>query len=150
MNSGNYMPLRGEANAGRRNGPRGDVLVYIEEKEHELFDRNGDDIIYTLPISFAQAVLGDNIEVPTLAGKVKIEIPKGTQSGKIFRVRGHGIPHLHGYGKGNLLVRVIVWVPSKVGKDEKKLLGKLSNGKAIQPPEPGRSFLDKIRESIGI
>lgn len=150
VTTGNYIPVQSQGNAGKRNGPRGDLLVFIEVEEHDIFERNGDDIVYTLPISYPQAVLGDSVEVPTLNGKIKMEVPKGTQSGKVFRVRDHGIPHLHGYGNGDLLVRTIVWVPSKVSKEDKKLLEELSESKAIQPPEPGKSFLDKLKNVLGI
>ncbi|MCI0406606.1 MAG: molecular chaperone DnaJ, partial [candidate division Zixibacteria bacterium] len=112
VSTGNYIPIRGAGNAGPKGGPAGDVIVWIEEEEHPVFKRRDNDIILDLPISFTQAALGDEIPIPTLDGKVSLKIPPGTQSGKIFRIRNKGIPGVHGYGKGDELVRVIVWIPT--------------------------------------
>lgn len=124
--TGNYLTLRGEGNVGPRNGPAGDLIVVIEEKEHPIFERHGEDILYNLPIGYSQLVLGTEVEVPTLDGKVKFKIPPGTQSGKVFRLRGKGIPRLHGYGRGDQLVRVQLVTPEKVSSEERKLLEKLA------------------------
>lgn len=148
VSSGNYIPLRNQGNVGPRGGPHGDVIVLIEEKEHPKFDRQGDDIIFELPISFSQAALGVSIEVPTLTGKVRLHIPEGTQSGKVFRLRGKGIPHLNGYGHGDQLVKVIVWTPTGLNEREKELfreLAALDGGKA---PEADKGFFEKLREML--
>ena len=100
VSEGNYIPLRGQGNAGPNGGPAGDCMVFIEETEHDHFERHGNDIVYDLPISFSQAALGADIEVPTLTGRVSMKIPPGTQSGRIFRLRGKGFPELDGYGTG--------------------------------------------------
>ncbi|MCZ6631798.1 MAG: molecular chaperone DnaJ [bacterium] len=149
VSEGNYIPLRGQGNSGPKGGPAGDCLVYIEEKEHDAFERHGNDIVYDLPVSFSQAALGDEVEVPTLTGRARMTIPGGTQSGKIFRMRGKGIPEVNGYRTGDQLVRVLVWTPLKLGKREEALLrelGELDNGK---PPEGGKGFFDKVKEVLG-
>ncbi|RMF64398.1 MAG: molecular chaperone DnaJ, partial [Calditrichaeota bacterium] len=99
--TGNYLTIRGEGNVGPRGGPAGDVIVLIEEQEHEYFERHGDDILYNLVLSFSQAALGDEVEVPTLNGKAKLTIQPGTQMNKILRMRNKGIPRLHGHGRGD-------------------------------------------------
>lgn len=146
VSSGNYIPIKGQGNVGPRNGPKGDIIVYIEELEHELFDRQGDDVVYELPVSITQAALGDNIEVPTLNGRAKLKIPPGTQSGKIFRMRGKGIQHLMRSGSGNQLVRVWVWTPTNLSREEKKLLENLQSSPNMKPPRGGKSFL-KYKET---
>jgi len=148
--TGNYIPLRGTGNAGPRGGPAGDVIVLIEEQEHPTFRRHEDDLICEIPLSFTQAALGDEIVVPTLDGNANLKIPPGTQSGKIFRFRNKGIPHLHGYGKGDELVRVVVWVPTRLNAEEKKLLKELAEKENLKPPKGGKSFFDKLRETLGV
>jgi molecular chaperone DnaJ len=126
------------------------LIVLIEELEHDLFRRREDDLIYELAVSFSQAALGDQTEVPTLDGKVSLKIPSGTQSGKIFRLKGKGIPHLHGYGSGDELVRIVVWTPTKLSREERELLERLGQSPGSKPPEAGRSFFDKLRETLGM
>jgi molecular chaperone DnaJ len=135
---------------GPRGGPAGDVIVIIEEEEHKDFQRRGDDIVHETLISFTQAALGDEIPIPTLDGRVELKIPSGTQSGKIFKLKGKGIPHLHGYGKGDELVRVLVWIPTKLNSDEKKLLIELALKENIKPPAGDKGFFDKLKETLGM
>jgi len=132
---GNYITLSGEGNTGPNGGGAGDVYVFIQEKEDDIFTRHGDDVLYVLNISIPQAVLGDDVEVPTLTGKAKLRINPGIQSGTILRMRGKGIPHLHGRGVGDQLVRVNVWIPDRLSKDAKELFAKLAGVKDIIPPE---------------
>ncbi|RKY85147.1 molecular chaperone DnaJ [candidate division KSB1 bacterium] len=146
--TGNYIPLRGEGNAGLRNGPNGDLIVYIEEKEHPYFERNGDDIIYNLIISFSQAALGDEVEVPTLTGKAKLRIEPGTQSGKILRMRGKGISHLHSHGYGDQLVRISVWTPIDLTPREKELFRELAKSKNSLPPKKNENFFRKVKNAF--
>ncbi len=146
--TGNYITVRGEGNVGPHGGPAGDVIVFIEEEEHPYFERHGDDLLYDLPLSFVQVALGDEVEVPTLTGKVKVEIPAGTQSGKIYRLRGKGIPHLNGYGSGDLLVRVMVWTPTKLTAKERKLFEELAKSEHLHPPKRDRSFFKKFKEAF--
>lgn len=147
VSTGNYLTVRNEGNAGPRGGPPGDVLVVIEEAEHEQFERHGDDILYELPISIAQAALGDRVEVPTIEGQAMLEIAPGIQSGKILRMRGKGIAHLNGYGRGDQLVRVHVWIPNKPGSKEKELFQQLARMEGIRPPQNWRSILQKQKEN---
>jgi molecular chaperone DnaJ len=149
VTSGNYIHMRGTGNAGPRGGPAGDVFVLIEEKDHPVFRRRGDDIIHDTMISFTQAALGDEIKIPTLDGDSSLNIPPGTQSGRIFRLRGKGIPHLQGYGKGDELIQVLVWVPSRLSSEEKKLLKELATKENIKPPQGDKSFFDKLKETLG-
>jgi molecular chaperone DnaJ len=124
--TGNYLTRRGEGNVGPNKGPQGDLIILIEEKEHSLFERHGNDILYNLAIGYSQLVLGDDIEVPTLDGKVKLKIPSGTQADKIFRLKGKGIPELNGFGRGDELVKVSQYTPERISSEEKKLLEKLA------------------------
>ncbi len=126
VSTGNYLSRRGEGNKGPRNGPAGDLIILIEEKEHPLFERHGDDVLYELPVGYSQLVMGSEIEVPTLNGKVKLKIPGRTQAGKIFRLKGKGIPELNGFGRGDLLVQVFLYTPDKLNSEEKKLIEKLA------------------------
>ena len=127
VSEGNYLTLSGQGHAGRRGGPSGDVLVVIHEKEHELFMRDSDDVVFDLEITFPQASLGAEIEVPTLAGHSLLKIQSGTQSGTLLRMRDKGIQHLNRNGKGDQLVRVQIVTPSKITKEERKLLEQLSS-----------------------
>jgi molecular chaperone DnaJ len=148
--TGNYIPIRGSGDVGPRGGVSGDLIVLIEELEHDYFRRHEDDLIYEIPISFPQAALGDQIEVPTLDGKVNIKVPAGTQSGKLFRLKGKGIPHLHGYGRGDELVIIVVWTPAKLSRDEKELFEKLAQSPNTKPPKANKNFFDKLKETLGM
>ena len=153
VSEGNYIPLQGQGNAGRRSGPAGDLIVVIEEVPHDHFRREGDNIIYDLLISFPMAVLGGSIEIPTLTGRAKLTIDPGTPSGRLLRMRGRGITHLNGYGHGDQLVRVNVWVPEKLSPEEKELLRKLGKGQNITPSEEdqksaSKTFFDKVRDAF--
>jgi molecular chaperone DnaJ len=148
--AGNYLPIRGSGNFGRRGGPPGDAIVFFEEKQHPIFERRGSDLLAETAINFPLAVLGGEVEVPILNGKAKLKIPPGTQSGKIFRLRGKGLPHVHGHGTGDELIRVVVWVPQKYSNEEKELLKKLSELMGDKPEKTDRSFFDKLRETIGV
>jgi len=148
--TGNYIPIRASGDVGPRGGSSGDLIVLIEELEHDLFRRREDDIIYELPVSFSQAALGDQVEVPTLDGEVNLKVPAGTQSGKIFRLKGKGIPHLHGYGKGDQLIRIAVWTPTKLSREEKELLERLAQLPGTKPPKAGKSFFDKLKDTLGM
>ncbi len=148
VSSGNYITVRGEGSVGLHGGPNGDVIVLIEEIEHEHFERHGDDILYDLPLSFSQVALGTDVEIPTLNGKAKLQIQPGTQTNKILRMKNKGLPHLHGYGKGDQLVRVVVWTPTKLSAKEKKLLEELDKSEHMKPPADDHSFFKKVKEAI--
>lgn len=122
VEEGTRLRVAGEGEAGERGGPSGDLYVLIHIKPHKIFKRRGNDIYVGVPITFAEASLGTTIEVPTLDGKAKLKIPAGTQPGTVFRMRGKGIPDVHGYGKGNQNITIIVKVPEKLTKKQKELL----------------------------
>ena len=147
VSEGQYMSLQGQGNAGRRGGHAGDVIVEFVEEKHEHFTRNGDDVIFNALISFPEAVLGTDLEVPTLGGKAKIKIEPGTMPGKMLRLKEKGIPRLNSYGRGDQLVRIQIWVPSKMNSREKELLKELSNCEHINPTEEEKrkSFFDKMK-----
>jgi molecular chaperone DnaJ len=147
--SGNYIPIRGKGNVGPKGGPPGDVLVYIEEREHEIFERREDDIICQVPVSFSQAALGAEVEVPTLDGKVKMTVPSGTQSGKVFRLRGKGIPHLSGRGAGDEYVEIVAWTPTKLSGEERKLFQELGKHENPKVPKAQKGLFDRIRGAFG-
>ncbi len=148
VEEGMQLSMRGKGNAGKNGGPAGDLLISIEEKPHEHFTRDGQNIIYDLFLNFADAALGTSIEVPTLEGKVKIKVPAGTQGGKIFRLRGKGIPELQGYGKGDQLIHVNLWTPKTLNKEEKKLMEQLRDMPNFKP-NPGKEekgFFEKMKD----
>jgi molecular chaperone DnaJ len=124
--TGNYISLRGEGNIGPKGGPPGDLIVIFDEKEHDLFERHGDDLLFELPVGYSQLVLGTEVEVPTLNGKVKLKIPTGTQAGKMFRLRGKGIPKLNDHGQGDQLVLLSLLTPERISTEEKKLIEELA------------------------
>ncbi len=134
VTEGSYMTLRGEGNAGKNGGEAGDVIVIFHELPHEYFLRDGDDIIYDLYLSFPEAVLGTEVEVPTLKGKAKLKIEPGIQHGKLLKMRDKGIQHLHSHGSGDELVRINIYVPKKINSEEKDLLKKLKDMPNIKVP----------------
>ncbi len=125
VSDGNYMTLRGEGNAGKNGGPSGDIIVIFEELQHEFFTRDGDNVIYELYISFPEAVLGTEVEVPTLSGKAKLKIEPGTLAGKFLKMREKGIQHLNSHGAGDQLVKVNIHVPKNVSNKEREILREL-------------------------
>ena len=122
VETGSRLRLRGEGEEGERGGPNGDLYVFIAVEEHEVFERNGSDVACRVSITFTQAALGATIKVPTLTGTEKLKIPRGTQTGRIFRLKGEGIAHLRGYGKGDQLVETLVTVPTNLTKRQEELL----------------------------
>lgn len=144
------LNVQGKGNAGERGGPPGDLLIVIEEEAHAELHRDGLNVAYDLYISFTDAVFGTQSEVPTVDGKAKIKIPAGTQSGKIFRLRGKGFPDVNSYQRGDQLIYVNVWTPQELSSEEKKVLEKLAESKNFKP-QPGKnekSFFDRVREAF--
>ncbi len=133
VQEGMQLSMSGKGNAARRGGMNGDLLIMIEEAEHPELTRDGNDLVYNLFISIPDAALGSAVEIPTVDGKVKVKIEPGTQPGKILRLRGKGIPELNGYGKGDLLVRINVWVPKSLTKEEKRIIEELSKSSNFIP-----------------
>ena len=122
VDTGSRLRLTGEGESGTRGGPPGDLYVFINVKPHNFFERNNNDIICQVPISFVQAALGADINVPTLTGEKKLRIPKGTQPGEVFRFKGEGIPSLRGHGRGNQIIQVLVKTPTGLTKKQEALL----------------------------
>jgi molecular chaperone DnaJ len=122
VDTGSKLRIRGEGEEGERGGPPGDLFVFLYVEPHDFFSRDGDDIICQIPISFTQAVLGSEIEIPTLNGKRNLSIPKGTESGEIFRIKGEGFPKLRGYGRGDQVVQTVVKTPKNLTKRQEELL----------------------------
>ncbi len=148
ITTGNYLTLRGQGNAGLRGGPPGDVYLVIEEKPHPHFERHGDDILYRLLISFPQAALGDEVEIPTLNGRVKVTIPAGIQNGKVLRLKGKGIKHLNQAGSGDQLIMINIYTPTKLSPRDRELLEELNKSDSIKPrPEDG-SFFSKVKNAF--
>lgn len=141
-----YIRLRGQGNIGARGGERGDVLVLIHEKQDDVFVRDGNHIILEYPITITQAVLGDEMIVPTITGSVKMKVPAGTQSGRLFRLKGQGIQSLHSSVRGDQIVRTIVVTPTKLAREEQELYQKLKEFDVKRDLKPGRGFFDKLRD----
>ena len=153
VSSGDYITLRGKGSAGRRGGPRGDVYVVLEVEEDERFVREGADLFYELPITYTQAVLGDTVEVPTVLGTAEVAIPRGTQSGTIIRLRGEGLPRLQAAGRGDQLVRVVVWVPADLSPEQETLIRQLrgvedSAPASIDDGREGGGFWSRVRQAF--
>ncbi len=148
VTDGIQLSMSGRGNAGEKGAPSGDLIIGVEELPHEYLKREGNDVVYSLYLNFADAALGTSIEVPTISSKVKIKIPPGTQSGKIFRLRGKGIPSINSYGVGDQLVEVIVWTPKDLNSEQRKMLEKLRSADNFKP-NPGRGdkgFFSKMKD----
>ncbi|WP_303923793.1 molecular chaperone DnaJ [Draconibacterium sediminis] len=148
VGEGMQLNVSGKGNTGRRGGINGDLLVVITEAEDEELVRDGNNLIYNLFLSFPEITLGTTAEIPTVDGKVKVKIEPGTQPEKILRLRGKGIPDVNGYGRGDLLVRVHVWIPKKLSNEEKRALEKLQDSPGFQggPSAQERSFFQKMKD----
>ncbi len=150
VQEGMQLSLNGKGNAGERGGYPGDLIILIEEEAHPSLHRDGLNVAYDLFITFPDAVFGTNVEVPTIDGKAKIKIPPGTQSGKIFRLKGKGFPEVNGYSKGDQLIHVNVWTPQNVSNDERSMLERMNNSNNFKPhPDKNdKSFFEKIKEAF--
>lgn len=145
---GMQLTLSGKGNAAERGGIAGDLLILIEEEKHPFLQRDGNNLLYDLYINIADAALGFTTEIPTLEGKAKVKIDAGTQGGKVFRLKGKGLPAINSYGRGDLLVNVNVWTPQHLSSEEKKILEQLRNSQNFKP-NPGKgdkSFYDRMKE----
>ncbi|HZY74092.1 MAG TPA: molecular chaperone DnaJ [Edaphobacter sp.] len=137
---------QGEGEAGKFAGPAGDLYVVLNVKAHKFFERDGDDLHCVMPISFPQAALGTELEIQTLDGISTIKIPEGTQSGKEFRLKGKGVPHLNSYGKGDLIVEIRVQTPGKLTKPQKELLRQLSETMVVENTPTSRGLFSKVKD----
>ncbi len=148
VEDGMQLQVSGQGNIGSRGGVAGDLLVVIEEKKHECFQREGQNLHYDLFVNFADVALGTQIVVQTLKGKVKIKLEDGTQSGKLLRLRGQGLPSVNSYGTGDIIVNVNVWTPQKLSSEEKKILETLKESDNFKP-NPGKKdkgFFERVKE----
>lgn len=147
VGEGMQLSLSGKGNAARRGGVNGDLIVLIEEEEHPELVRDGNDLLYNVFIGYPEAVLGETVEIPTIEGKVKVKIEAGTQPGKILRLRGKGLPDVNGYGRGDLLAKVNVWIPKNLSKDEKKLVEKMKEAEGFKPGSSDKkSIFSKMKD----
>jgi molecular chaperone DnaJ len=149
VDTGSRLKLRGEGQAGAGGGPSGDLYVVIRVSDHPLFRREENDVICDMPLSFVQAALGTDIDVPTLEGKMRMRIPPGTQAGAVFKLKGKGVADLQGYGRGDHLVRIIVETPRKLTSRQREILEEFAriSGEEVHPLSKG--FLDKVKEMFG-
>lgn len=148
VQDGMQLAIQGQGNAAPRGGIAGDLIVLVEELEHDTFERQDANLYYNAFITYSDAAMGASVEIPTLNGKVKIKVEPGTPSGRVVRLRGKGLPVMNGYGRGDLLVSLNVWVPKDLTKDEKEVLEKLKTHPNFQPnpTKQERGFFDKMKE----
>ena len=148
VEEGMQLSVSGKGNAARRGGVNGDLLVLIEEIPHEELIRDGNNLLYNLFVSVPDAIIGTTSEIPTVDGKVKVKIDAGTQSGKILRLKGKGLPDVNRYGHGDLLVKINVWIPKSISKDEQKTIEKLgeSDSFAPKPTKEEKSFFQRMKD----
>jgi molecular chaperone DnaJ len=145
---GMQLSMNGKGNAAARGGIAGDLLILVEEYEHEHFTRDGNNLIYEHFISIPDAAIGASVDIPTLDGKARIKIEAGTQSGKILRLKGKGLPDLNGYGRGDLLVNLSVWTPKNLTRDELLILEKLRDSENFRPnpSKKDKGFFDRMKD----
>jgi len=136
--------LRGQGNSGRNNGPAGDLVLFIAVRPHAVFQRNGHDVYCDIPITFVEATLGAEIDVPTLEGSVKYNIPEGTQTGTVFTIKGSGVPHVNGKGRGNLQFTVIVEIPKSLSESQKDILRGFADSTGVKNYAKKQSFVKKL------
>jgi len=148
VSSNNYITLRGQGAAGPRNGPQGDLIVMLEVKDDARFERHGEDLVYDLAISFAQAALGDTVTVPTPGGEEPVVLAGGCQSGTVLKLKGKGLPRLGKNGNGDLHVRVHVWTPERLTEEQRRLFQELRQLEG-DPPRQSSGFWSKLKEALG-
>ena len=145
IDNGQTISLRGQGSAGKNGGPAGDLLITVTVRPHQLFRREGNDVLCEAPITFTQAVLGGEMEIPTIDGKVKYDIPEGTQTGTTFRLRGKGIPNLNGRGRGDQYVTVYIETPRNLNREQKEALKKFSQSLGEHNYEQRKNFFSKFK-----
>jgi molecular chaperone DnaJ len=150
VDNGSQIRLTSEGEAGSRGGPAGDLYVILSVRPHEVFQREGDDILYDLPVNFAQAALGADIKINTLDGPYTLHMPAGVQSGKVMRLKDRGVPHLRGGGRGSQLVRIVVVTPQDLDEKQLSQFQELAKGmgKATMPQEAEKGFFDRIKDAF--
>ncbi|WP_426447842.1 molecular chaperone DnaJ [Paenibacillus sp. S-38] len=148
VDDGAQLRVSGEGEGGTRGGPPGDLYVVLRVKPHDFFEREGDDIYCEVPLTFVQAALGDEIEIPTLTEKVKLKIPAGTQTDTYFRLKGKGVPRLRGYGQGDQHVKVVVVTPTSLNEDQKELLREFSRTSGEHTHEQNQSIFERMKKAF--
>ncbi|MEK3807894.1 MULTISPECIES: molecular chaperone DnaJ [unclassified Metabacillus] len=148
VDDGQQLRVSGQGEPGVNGGPSGDLYVVFNVRPHEFFERNGDDIYCEMPLTFAQAALGDEIEVPTLHGKVKLKVPAGTQTGTKFRMKGKGVANVRGYGQGDQHIVIRVLTPTNINEKQKELLREFAEMSGGRPDEHEESFFDKVKRAF--
>ncbi len=152
VTSENFLTLRGKGSVGPRGGPRGDLVVLLEVQEDPRFHRDGPDLVYELPVTFAQAALGEEVEIPTIDGSARVTVPAGVQSGELLRLRGLGLPELNGRARGDQLVRVVVWTPDQLSSEQEDILRQLRQVESEPPERVGRrshkGFWSRVKEAF--
>jgi molecular chaperone DnaJ len=152
VTSENFITLRGQGSVGPRGGPRGDLVVLLEVQEDPRFIRDGVDLVHELPITFGQAALGDEVEVPTVDGRARVSVPAGIQSGEMLRLRGRGLPELNGHGQGDQFIRVLVWTPPDLTSEQEALMRQLRDIESAAPESVDRKgrkgFWSKVKEAF--
>jgi len=146
IEDGMQFTVRGKGNAARNGGIAGDLIVLVEEEPHEELIRDGSDLIYNLMLDLPTAILGGTVEIPTITGKVKVKIDKGTQPNKVLRLRNKGLPHLQAYGTGDLLVNINVYIPENLSADERKTFEQFHNSPNFSPkPDDEKGFFNRFK-----
>ena len=148
IDDGQSIQQRGQGNAGANGGPAGDLYVTVAIRPHPIFTRDGSDVYVEIPISFAQAALGDTLQVPTIDGRVEYKVPEGTQTGTMFRMRGKGIQNVNGRGRGDQYVRVNIEVPKNLSDKQKKLLREFEETSTDENQIKRKSFWDKVKDAL--
>jgi molecular chaperone DnaJ len=151
VDTGTRLRVQGEGEAGPNGGPAGDLYVVLEVKEHAFFERRGADLYCTIPLSIAQASLGTELQVPGLGGEERLKVPEGTQSGAVFRIKGKGLPDPHGGGKGDLYYHVRVLTPTKLTREQRKLMEQLNATLKVdnKPADRNSTIFDKVKDIFG-
>jgi molecular chaperone DnaJ len=152
VTSENFITLRGQGSIGPRGGPRGDLVVLLEVQEDERFVREGSDLVHELPVTYTQAALGDDVDVPTVDGTARVTVPAGIQSGELLRLKGLGLPDLNGRGRGDELIRVVVWTPEELTPEQEEVLQALREVESPAPEKIGRrsrkGFWSRVKEAF--
>lgn len=146
VEDGTRIRYQGEGEAGKLGGPSGDLYIVLAVKAHKFFERDGDDLHCVVPVSFPQAALGDELEIETLEGMAVVKVPEGTQSGKSFRVKGKGVPHLNSHGKGDLIVEIRIQTPGKLSREQKDLLRQLQGTMKVENTPHSSGIMDRVKD----
>jgi molecular chaperone DnaJ len=149
VDTGSRLRLSGEGEPGEHGGPRGDLYIYVEVEQDEIFQRDGNDVICEIPVSFVQAIVGDKLKVPTLTGEAELKVPPGTQPGTLFRLRGMGIKDLRGYHKGDQIVRVQVEIPTRISREQRELIERFQQMSNEKTYPLYQRFMEKLKKSLG-